>query len=91
MPRPEGKTYGPYRKSYIVAHGNGYKFHRTVPHRFRRFLGKTAWIAWLGNVSRAAAEQAADALRLASTQELQRLERLKPGELEELASAGGGR
>ena len=88
--RPHGKTYGRYDKSCLVPHGDGFKFLRTIPRNFRAVLGKSAWIKTFGkNVSRGEAERAAEALRIATTLELERLKRLAPAELAELEAAGG--
>ena len=88
--RPHGKTYGRYDKSCLVPHGDGFKFLRTIPRNFRAVLGKSAWIKTFGkNTSRGEAERAAEALRIATTLELERLKRLAPAELAELEAAGG--
>ena len=53
---------GSYRKSYIVPHGNGFKYLRRVPKDIQHIENKSAWVKCLGNVSRAEAETLAHAL-----------------------------
>jgi hypothetical protein len=80
---------GPYRKSYLVPHGRGFKFLRSVPERFRDAVGKTAWVQTLGDVSREEALRQAAGLNLAVEQELASLKRLSPAQLVEIGGAGG--
>lgn len=47
---------GPYRKSYLVPHGRGWKYVKAVPKALQRIEGKIQWRAYLGVVSRAEAE-----------------------------------
>jgi hypothetical protein len=53
---------GSYRKSYIVPHGNGFKYLRGVPRDIQHLENRRAWVRCLGNVSRAEAEMLAHAL-----------------------------
>ncbi len=83
------RVRGPYRNSYLVRHGKGWKYHRSVPTCFRKAVGKTAWIKVLGNVSREEAERRAAALNLEVVRELSALECLKPEQRAEIEAAGG--
>jgi integrase len=47
---------GSYRKSYIVPHGNGFKYLRRVPGDIQKLEKRRTWVKCLGNVSRAEAE-----------------------------------
>ena len=50
MPQPvTTKKRGPYRKSHIVRHGNGWKYHRTIPRDLHAALkNRKTWIKYLG-------------------------------------------
>ncbi len=53
---------GHYRKSYIVPHGNGFKYVRGVPKDIRPIEKKSVWVKCLGSVSRLEAETLAHGL-----------------------------
>ena len=53
---------GLYRKSYIVAHGRGFKYVRAIPKDLQDIEKKCAWVKCLGAVGRAEAETQAHAL-----------------------------
>ncbi len=53
---------GHYRRSYIVPHGNGFKYVRGVPKDLRHIEKKSAWVKCLGSVSRLEAETLAHGL-----------------------------
>ena len=60
--RPMRTGRGSYRKSYIVPHGNGFKYLRGVPRDIQHLENRRAWVKCLGNVSRAEAETLAHGL-----------------------------
>ena len=53
---------GSYRKSYIVPHGNGFKYLRRVPEDIQHVENRRAWVKCLGSVSRLEAETLAHGL-----------------------------
>jgi hypothetical protein len=73
---------GSYRKSYIVSHGNGFKYLRGVPRDIQHIENRRAWVRCLGNVSRAEAEMLAHALAHEHSKRILALRALSKGQPE---------
>ena len=82
-------TKGPYRKSHLVRHGNAWKYRRGVPRDLQGLIGKTAWVRYLGDVDRGAAEIAAHTEDAKNGALIAQLRTLTPHDRAEIRSKGG--
>lgn len=87
MPQPY--TKGPYRKSHLVRHGNAWKYRRGVPRDLQGLIGKTAWVKYLGDIDRAAAQIAAHTEDARNGALIKQLRTLSADERAEIADTGG--
>lgn len=84
-----GVKRGPYRKSYIVRHGRGFKFVRAIPKELQPLEGKKAYVVWLGVIDRSDAETRAHDLAAEFGRRMKRLEALPQADRKALVSDGG--
>ncbi|KAB2938275.1 MAG: hypothetical protein K8F92_16700 [Hyphomicrobium sp.] len=81
---------GPYRKSYIVPHGSGFKYLRAIPKDLQPLeKNKQAWVKYLGPVSRTEAATLAHALAHEHGRRIMALRALSPVERATAIAAGG--
>jgi len=78
--RPMRTGRGSYRKSYIVPHGNGFKYLRRVPQDIQHLENRRAWVKCLGSVSRGEAEMLAHLLAYEHAKRILALRALAKGE-----------
>lgn len=81
---------GPYRKSYIVPHGSGFKYLRAIPKDLQPLeKNKQAWVKYLGPVSRTEAATLAHGLAHEHGKRIFVLRALSPVERAAAIAAGG--
>lgn len=77
-------------QTHLTKHGNGYRFHRSVPRSLRLVVGKTAWSQYLGiNLSWQDALRAARELDIQCDAKIAQLKKLPADERDQIVAGGG--
>jgi integrase len=79
----------PYRKTYVVPHGSGWRYKRRVPQKLQAAVGKKVWLRYLGNSAYADAVRTAGPLARNHDDLIARLKAVSRADLQAIATAGG--
>jgi integrase len=79
----------PYRKTYVVPHGSGWRYKRRVPQKLQDAIGKKLWLSYLGNSAYSDAVRAAGQLARNHDDLIARLKAVSRADLRAIAAAGG--